>query len=65
MKNILLKDEETYLVCLEFMNQKSFSSYPFELDIIGMHPVSHLADQYSIHKVTDDVKKWCFVIVKF
>ena len=39
MKNILLKDGETYLVCLEFMNKKSFSSYPFELDIIEMHPV--------------------------
>ena len=43
------------MVCLEFTNKDSFSSNPFELNIIGIHTVSHLADQYSIHKVTDDV----------
>ena len=49
VKNILLKDQETCIVYLEFTNKESCSSNLFELNIIGIHTVSHLADQYSIH----------------
>ena len=61
VKNILLKDGETCIVCLKFMNKESCGSNLFELNIIGIHTVSHLADQCSIHNVTDDVKKvFCY-----
>ena len=60
---MFLKDGETYIVCLEFTNKKSCSFYLFELNIIGIHTVSHLADQYNIHKVINDVKKRWFVLL--
>ena len=47
VKNIL-KDGETYMVCLEFTNKDSFSFNSFELNIIGIHTVSHLAHQYIL-----------------
>ena len=62
VKRILMQTESIIkfahpcTVCLEFTNKKSCSFYLFELVIIGIHIVSHLADQYSIHKVINDVK---------
>ena len=60
-KHFVKRRRDIIIVCLEFTNKESCSSNLFELNIMGIHTVSHLADQYSIHKVTDDVKKvFCY-----